>query len=132
MENSELVSLIKQHLPSVKLIYLFGSRATNEARPSSDWDIAVMAEKKIPVSTLWELKELLANTCCAEVDLIDLLQSTTVLNVQIIERGQLLYDACDAAMPFETRVLSMYGRLQEGREDIMSDFVAQLKGMKHG
>ncbi|KZY29437.1 MULTISPECIES: nucleotidyltransferase domain-containing protein [unclassified Oleiphilus] len=132
MENSELVSLIKQHLPSVKLIYLFGSRATNEARPSSDWDIAVMAEKKIPVSTLWELKELLANTCCAEVDLIDLLQSTTVLNVQIIERGQLLYDACDAAMSFETRVLSMYGRLQEGREDIMTDFVAQLKGMKHG
>lgn len=132
MENSELVSLIKKHLPSVKLIYLFGSRATNEARPSSDWDIAVMAEKKIPVSTLWELKELLANTCRAEVDLIDLLQSTTVLNVQIIERGQLLYDACDAAMPFETRVLSMYGRLQEGREDIMSDFVAQLKGMKHG
>ncbi|KZY73266.1 hypothetical protein A3740_19350, partial [Oleiphilus sp. HI0068] len=114
MENSELVSLIKQHLPSVKLIYLFGSRATNEARPSSDWDIAVMAEKKIPLSTLWELKELLANTCRAEVDLIDLLQSTTVLNVQIIERGQLLYDACDAAMSFETRVLSMYGRLQEG------------------
>ncbi|KZY75061.1 hypothetical protein A3740_16200 [Oleiphilus sp. HI0068] len=132
MENSELVSLIKQHLPSVKLIYLFGSRATNEARPSSDWDIAVMAEKKIPLSTLWELKELLANTCRAEVDLIDLLQSTTVLNVQIIERGQLLYDACDAAMSFETRVLSMYGRLQEGREDIMTDFAAQLKGMKHG
>jgi predicted nucleotidyltransferase len=132
MENSELVSLIKQHLPSVTLIYLFGSRATNEARPSSDWDIAVMAEKKIPVSTLWELKELLANTCRAEVDLIDLLQSTTVLNVQIIERGQLLYDAFDAAMSFETRVLSMYGRLQEGREDIMTDFVAQLKGMKHG
>jgi predicted nucleotidyltransferase len=132
MNNSELVSLIKKQLPSVKLIYLFGSRATNEAQPSSDWDVAVMGEQKISALALWELKEQIADACSADVDLIDLLQSTTVLNVQVIEQGKLLYDACDASMPFEVKVLSMYGNLQEGRKGIVADFVEQVKGVSHG
>jgi len=116
----------------VRLIYLFGSRAKGEARTDSDWDIALMNECKIPAIDLWELKELIANEFGAEIDLIDLLQSTTVLNLQVIEHGALLYDKNSESALFETQIISMYSRLQEDRKDIVSNFVDQIKRNSHG
>ena len=89
MNNPNLVAFIKKHRPGVRLIYLFGSRAKGKTHTSSDWDIALMDERKLPAIDLWALKELIANEVCAEVDLVDLLQSTTVLNLQVIEHGVL-------------------------------------------
>ena len=54
----------------MRLIYLFGSRAKVEARTSSDWDIVVMDERKLPAIDILNLKELIANEVCAVVDLV--------------------------------------------------------------
>lgn len=132
MENSELVHLIKKHLPEVKLIYLFGSRATNEDRPGSDWDVAIMNGRKIPKLDLWQIQERVADELGSDVDLIDVLQSSTVLNIQIIEHGKLLYGESSEALAFETKVLSMYGHLQEQRQDVIEGFVERLKGAHEG
>lgn len=133
MDGNSIVILIKQHYPNVKLIYLFGSRASGQHNANSDWDIAVLNENKIPTMARWKLKELLANECHAEVDLIDLLDASTVLKMQVVENSQLLFDKSDYSVNFEMQVFSMYGRLQEGRKDIIDSFVvgAISKGAKH-
>lgn len=123
MINDTIVNLIKQHCPSVKLIYLFGSRAANQATTSSDWDIAVLNTHKMHSVERWEISNLLADACHAEVDFIDLLETSTVLKMQVIEHGKLLFDKDDFAGHFEMQVLSMYNRLQESRKDIIDDFV---------
>jgi predicted nucleotidyltransferase len=138
MNNETLISIVKQQYPNIKLIYLFGSRANNQQTAESDWDIALLDEQKIDAMSRWRLSELLANKSGAEVDLIDLLQSTTVLNIQIVGQGKLLYDRENFADYFEMQTLSMYGRLQESRVDIIKNFVSSAiqkgnrEGTKHG
>jgi predicted nucleotidyltransferase len=134
MNDKELVSLITQHIPGTKLIYLFGSRAVNQQTKDSDWDVALLGDDKISPASLWRLSELLANKTRSEVDLIDLLQSTTVLNMQVVSGGRLLYDRGSFADTFEMQVFSMYGRLQESRIGIVDAFIADAKdkGASHG
>lgn len=127
MTNDKLVTLIKQHCPGVKLIYLFGSRAKGEHSTASDWDIAVLPEHKLMPIERWQISQALANHLHAEVDFIDLLDTTTVLQMQVIANGTLLFDKNQDAALFEMQVYSMYGRLQESRKDIIEKFIAQVK-----
>ena len=133
MKNKEIVNIIKRYFPRVKLIYLFGSRALKQHTAKSDWDIAVLNEVKIDPLERWKLSELLANECKENVDLVDLLESSTVLKMQIVEKGELLFDQHDYASSFEMQVMGMYGKLQESRKSIMDNFVAKVaaKGEKH-
>lgn len=39
----EISAVVKRHLPGGEYhVYLFGSRATKQARPFSDWDIGIL------------------------------------------------------------------------------------------
>lgn len=127
MENEQIVKLIKQHCPSVKLIYLFGSRALNQHTVKSDWDIAVLNDAKIAPLERWQLSELLASECNNNVDLVDLLEASTVLKMQIVDKGKLLFDQNNFASSFEIQTMGMYGNLQESRKEIVDNFVTNVK-----
>lgn len=119
----KIIDLLKLSLPDTQLIYLFGSRADNSYKPSSDWDIAVLGTGKLDNVQRWELAQELASLLNADVDLVDLLSTSTVFNMQVVSKGQLLYGDINIKDVYETKVYSMYGRLQESREDIIEQFL---------
>ena len=125
--HSNIVNLLKREYPNTKLIYLFGSQATGGATNNSDWDIAILNDEKLASLSRWEVSELLCGELKSEVDLVDLLQASTVLQLQIITSGKLLFDANNHADAFEMQVFSMYGHLQESRRDIIDKFINETK-----
>jgi predicted nucleotidyltransferase len=125
--HQKIVNLITQHYPNTKLIYLFGSQASGQSTNNSDWDIAIFNSEKLEPLARWELSESLCNLLNSEVDLVDLLQASTVLQMQIISTGKLLYNAESYADSFEMQVFSMYGHLQESRSEIIESFISEAK-----
>ena len=123
--HQKIVNLITQHYPNTKLIYLFGSQANGQSIKSSDWDIAVLNNEKLKPLSRWDLSESLCNLINSEVDLVDLLQASTVLQMQIVSTGKLLFDSENYADSFEMQVFSMYGHLQESRSEIIESFISE-------
>jgi predicted nucleotidyltransferase len=119
--------LLAQKTIDIKLIYLFGSRAQGVHINTSDWDVAMLCAEPIENVRRWELSQNMAERLNSDVDLIDLLSCSTVLQKQVIDSGVVLYDANNYADAFDMQVISMYARLQEGRKQIIDSFVGKLK-----
>ena len=73
------------------------------------------------------MAESLANELGVDVDLIDLLQASTVLQLEVVSKGIRLLGEQNIADIFETKVFSMYGRLQESRSGIIQKFLGDIK-----
>ncbi len=74
-------------------VYLFGSRAKGEARPTSDVDIAILATGSIPPNLLSELRYLLEESNIPyKVDLVDLASVDDAFREQVIKYGVLWKD----------------------------------------
>lgn len=120
--QSHLITVCKQYIPDIKLLYLFGSHASNQAHDSSDIDLAVLLNKKISTVTRWEIQQKLALAFNVDVDLIDLLSASTVMQNQIVNKGICLYDVSDYKDAFEMQVISMYQHLNEERSSLLTAF----------
>jgi len=120
--HSHLISVCRQHIPDIKLLYLFGSHASNQAREHSDIDLAILLPKKISTVARWELQHKLALEFNVDVDLIDLLSASTVMQNQIINNGICLYDESHYKNTFEMQVMSMYQHLNEERSSLLTAF----------
>lgn len=126
-----IIERICQSWPGVQLIYLFGSRANGSAQENSDWDIAILASMSLKNVERWQLAQALAAQLGQDVDLVDLRQASTVLQMQVIDGGQLVFGEQRDASRFEMTVISMYGRLQESRQGIINDFKQRISGATH-
>lgn len=120
--QSHLITVCRQYIPDIKLLYLFGSHASKQTHIKSDIDLAVMFTQKTSSVTRWEIQQKLALEFNVDVDLIDLLSASTVMQNQIIKKGICLYDARDYKNAFEMQVMSMYQHLNEERSSILSAF----------
>lgn len=120
--QSHLITVCKQHIPDIKLLYLFGSHASKQTHSKSDIDLAVMFTQKTSSVVRWEIQQKLALEFNVDVDLIDLLSASTVMQNQIINKGTCLYDARDYKNAFEMQVMSMYQHLNEERSSILIAF----------
>ena len=120
--QSHLITVCRQYIPDIKLLYLFGSHASKQTHIKSDIDLAVMFTQKTSSVTRWEIQQKLALEFNVDVDLIDLLSASTVMQNQIIKKGICLYDARDYKNAFEMQVMSMYHHLNEERSSILSSF----------
>ncbi len=56
--------------PEVRLVLVFGSRVSGQVRPSSDLDIAVLAERRL--DTVWLTNLMSRLVRFSDVDLVDL------------------------------------------------------------
>jgi predicted nucleotidyltransferase len=101
IEFQKIVDYLKQALPAPQLIYLFGSRFDGSQKSNSDWDIALLGQKPLDNVQRWELAQELASLLSADVDLVDLLTASTVLNMQVVSKGRLLYGAINIKDVFE-------------------------------
>jgi predicted nucleotidyltransferase len=115
-------TLVRQHLPQVQFIYLFGSMASNQENNDSDIDIAVMCDSKLDPIQRWEVAAALADKLGREVDLVDLHCASTVIRHQVTSNGICLYDPFNLADGYAIRVLSMYHDLNIERADILKRF----------
>ncbi len=132
-ETKIIVDYLLQMLPGVQAIYLFGSRATDEARPDSDFDIAFLNPQ--PVSDFFQKHEMmfgLAKKLGAEkVDLVDLKTADDVLRFEVVARGKCLFAANKTQVAFfEMQVISDFQRLQEEQKDLLD--AIQKRGFVYG
>lgn len=121
-----LIASIKEAIPTVSLIYLFGSHATGNAGPDSDIDVAVLAQAPLDPVHRWNLAGEIASTLHRDVDLVDLRQASTVLRMKIIRHGVCLYQRNQEAEHFNMTTLSMYQHLQQERATILAGFKQSL------
>jgi predicted nucleotidyltransferase len=125
--NEQIVQTILTHTPQVQAVYLFGSHGTEDERPSSDVDIALLLPpeqaKAAGSLLLGELHMALAELLGKEVDLVNLRQVSTVFQKEIVMTGRQIYCADDyAAAEFEMLTLSYYQKLNEERREILAAF----------
>lgn len=120
--TARIVKLLREALPDVQIVYLFGSQARGDAQPSSDLDLAVLTPAPLPPLTRFELQERLASAVSRDVDLVDLKSASTVFRVQVIDGGQVLFESNEKdRWRFETRCLSEYAYLNDERAGIVDD-----------
>ena len=87
-----LQRVIHRH-PHITLAILFGSCAIGNARPDSDIDIAVTAERPLTLGERTELVTEISEATGRPVDLIDLTAAGEPLLGQILTKGRRLTEA---------------------------------------
>ena len=131
IDLAPVLDVLRREIPSLAGIYLFGSQATGTAGPKSDVDIAFFAGRALPQLELLRLREKVSAAMRREVDLVDLADASTILQMQVLRDGRLeaTIDA-NAIGLFELRVLRDYRDLKMRRAGIEADIAA--RGRVHG
>lgn len=102
------------------LIILFGSTAKGGERKSSDVDLAILGGQSKSMYELFMIGQKVASLLDREVDLVDLNNATTVMQMQIVHYGKVLYCSnANERIKFEVKVYKMYARLNEEREVVL-------------
>ena len=125
--SEQIIQTILTHTPQVQAVYMFGSYGTEDERPSSDVDLALLLppeQAKAEGSLLLgELHLALAELLGKEVDLVNLRQVSTVFQKEIVMTGRQIFCADSyAAAEFEMLTLSYYQKLNEERREILAAF----------
>lgn len=116
----QIVRRIREGAPETLVVYLFGSSVTGGRHPGSDLDLALLADAPLDRLRLWELQQDLAVELGRSVDLIDLLRVPTVLRMQAVSTGVVLWSGDENERArFEMYVYSSYARLNEERREIL-------------
>jgi len=123
LHKSLLVSHIVTKVPTVKLIYLFGSMVTGQQHENSDLDIAILPAPALDNLERWQIAQDLACEFDINVDLVDLNVASTVLCQQVITTGELLWGSQVDDDFFAVKTMSMYQHLQQERALIMQDIL---------
>lgn len=98
------------------IIIIFGSHAAGSARPDSDVDIAYLGGKKTSAYERFMVAEHLANMLDCDVDLVNLAQASTVLQMQVLQKGIVIYSKDRRKQQeFAMRVYKAYAMLSEER-----------------
>ncbi|MCA1795789.1 MAG: nucleotidyltransferase domain-containing protein [Desulfobacteraceae bacterium] len=94
---SRTIGFLQKNAPRLQGIYLFGSRAVNEHQDTSDLDIAMLlhplAAKQMTGLQIFTLQCDLSFELGIQVDLINLRQVNTVMQMEIIHTGELIFCA---------------------------------------
>lgn len=130
ISDADLLSSVRTVLPEPRAVYLFGSRARDVAGPDSDIDLAVLLPGRSDPLRLWEAGEAIARHFRVDVDLVDLLAASTVLQYQIITTGRRLYAADSGADLYESFILSEMTALNEARAPLLAEI--EREGRIHG
>lgn len=77
------------------LLVLFGSRARQQARPDSDWDLGFLSKHAVDQESLRESIAVILNA--SKVDLVDLNRSNGLLRYFVAAEGVLIYERVPGA-----------------------------------
>lgn len=114
----QIIELLKKH-SEIKLGYFFGSRATGEAGPMSDYDFAFYIDR-LSEKERFQLKielqpkiSLLLKTDDVDVVILNDLQATE-LAYNIIKEGLLFYEEGPYQLTVEPRIMNEYFDFMHG------------------
>ncbi|MBZ9559613.1 MULTISPECIES: nucleotidyltransferase domain-containing protein [unclassified Modicisalibacter] len=124
------VNILRECLPALQAVYLFGSQASGQHETSSDVDLAILLPAPLGAYQRWELAERVAELLNRDVDLVDLRCASTVMQHQVVEHGRRLWSGGTEADEFELTALSEYWDLAILRHDLLDDI--QQRGSIHG
>ena len=88
--NSTVTALLRNTLPQIDALILFGSTATGHARADSGVDLAVFGEASYSAAQLFDARMACEAVLRKQVDLIDLRKASTVLQMQVLKDGRYL------------------------------------------
>lgn len=109
---------------------MFGSHASGDSTADSDLDLAVLLPGTADPLLIWRPSGELADIVGVPVDLIDLRAASTVMQYQIVTKGQRRWAyALDAGL-FDAFVLSKKTALDTARAGVLVDI--QKEGFIHG
>lgn len=118
--DEEIVQWIRRRMPEARVVYRFGSSVTGDEHAESDLDLAVLATGPFDPVRRWQIQEDLAAAVGRDVDLIDLLRASTVLQMQVVSTGVVLWSGDETERHwFEMVTYSSYARLNEERKEIL-------------
>ena len=131
-DDDRLVDHLRRDIgDDLQAVYRFGSTALEATHAGSDIDIAILTRRPLFATDRFDVQERLAAALGRDVDLVDLGTASTVMAIQVIAHGRVLYDAdATARGAFEDRTLSAYARLNEERRSILERIAAE--GTIHG
>ena len=125
-QDHVIVDHLRQAVEGVIAVYRFGSTARGTAAAGSDTDIALLARARLTAAQRFEAQEALAAKLGRDVDLVDLAAASTVMAMQVVATGQLLYEAdAGARGRFEDYTFGAYARLNEERRGILDRVAAE-------
>lgn len=120
--QQQLIATICEVVPDCLAIYRFGTWGTADQRADSDIDLAVLVAAPLDPVDRWDLAQQLASLAGRDVDLIDLLNASTVLRMQVVANGERIYSVVGHDVErFEDTVFSSYARLNDERRSILED-----------
>ncbi len=122
-EKHIIISTLKEEIPELQALYLFGSYVDGTANYESDIDIAYLSSKSLTPTQKWHIAEKLANLLSKDVDLIELFNTNTIFRYQILSSGIRMYGEGYAVESFETLAYSFYLRFQEERKPILDEIL---------
>ena len=118
-----IVTTLKQDIPMLQAIYLFGSQRDGSATISSDIDIAYLAIRPLDNLERWKLSQKLASILSYDIDLIELSETNTIFRYQILSTADRIYGEGYEVESFETLAYSLYLRFQEERKSIVDEIM---------
>lgn len=121
MDQNAIVQHLLKHLPQLLAIYAFGSRMQGTARADSDLDLAVLVAGYADTLTLFDLADELADIVRCPVDLLDFRAASTVMQYQILTKGQRWWAKDVQASLYEAAILSEKTELDSARADLLND-----------
>lgn len=126
MLDAAVLSRVERLIPGLAAVYVFGSVARGDARPSSDIDLAIVVARSPSPEDLTAAREALELTLGRDVDLIDLAAAPLPLARQVLLEGRRLH-APHATMAdlLEVRILREYEDLKRRRAGIEADVIAR-------
>ena len=126
--DSRLVDSLSRHYPDLQAVYVFGTYGTEDERPESDVDIALL----LPVQSAQSAGNLALGPCARElcslfgreVDLINLRRMDTVFQNEIIRTGRVVFERNDGEREsFELLTIAKYQKLSEERSGIIEEIL---------
>lgn len=107
-------------------VYRFGSSANGDTHRNSDIDLAVLGPMRLTPMARFDLQEQVAAHLGRDVDLVDLRSASTVMAMQVVSTGTLLFEGDPAARgAFEDWTFTSYARLNEERRGILDRVAAE-------
>lgn len=130
LPSSELITqVVRDVLPNARAAWLFGSAAKGHWREGSDLDLAVSMPQPFNAAVRLQAAEKMVASLGIEVDLLDFHQLHTVMQVQIIHTGRLLFSVDPVALAqYQGFLHTEYQNIQQWRQPMMTQLANRLAG----
>lgn len=120
-DKALIIDTLKDEIPELQAVYLFGSQKDDTATDKSDVDVAYLSSKRLTPVERWDVSQKLASKLSRDVDLVELSSTNTIFRYQILATADRIYGEGYEVENFETLAYSFYLRFQEERKPIVDE-----------